>query len=180
MALGKIRRWNVWKSGDGSIWQFRRWGAVFFHDFNNSIFAFRRWLLRESLLKPEDVARRKTPVVVWIVGADVVDQAQFLQRGEVVVESGDGHFRIFSQPSLRRKTAEIRVVSVAEKLQLDLGGRLQPALLNGPVGGGVAHGRSPEKEKGPVMNIGPDRVGRGRKRLGRAVPWQWRAEMVGW
>jgi hypothetical protein len=27
-------------------------------------------------------------------------------------------------------------------------------------------------EKGPVMNTGPDKVGRGRKRLGWAVPWR--------
>ena len=29
-------------------------------------------------------------------------------------------------------------------------------------------------EKGPVMNTGPDKVGRGRKRLGGAAPWRGR------
>jgi len=85
-------------------------------------------------LEPEDVARRKTPVVVWIVGADAVDQAQFLQRREVLVQGGDGHFRILGQPRLLRKTAEIQVVTVAEEPQHDLRGRLRPALLDSRCG----------------------------------------------
>ena len=122
--------------------------------------------MRETRLEPQDVARRKTAVAVRIVGADAVDQAGFLQLGEVLVQGGDRHFRILGQPRLRRKTAEIRVVPVAEKPEHDLGGRLQPALLDGPVGGGVAHGRSPEMEKGPVLNTGPVGVGRDQKRRG--------------
>ena len=179
MALGKIRRWNVRKSGVGPIWRFRRWCVIFFQDFNKAVSGFRRWLLWKSGLEPEDVSGGRTPVVVRIVGADAVDQAQVLQCRQMIVEGGDRHFRIFGQPRLGRETAEIRVVPIAEKPQNDLGGRSQPALLDGPVGGGMAHGRSPDMEKGPVMNTGPVGVGRGQKRLGRAVPWRRRDGRAG-
>ena len=172
MALGKIRRWNARKSGVGPIWQFWRWVVSFFHDFSKSVSGFRRWFLRKSGLEPQDVSGGLAAVRVRLLGADAVDQAQFFQRRQVVVQGGDGHFGILGQPRLRRETAEVRVVAIAEKPQHDLGGRLQPALLDGPVGGGVAHGKTPDMEKGLELNTGPDKVGRGRKRRWRAVPWR--------
>ena len=78
MALGKIRRWNARKSGDGSILRFRRSTVIFLCDFNKAVSAFRRWLWRKSELEPQDVARRLTAVGVWILGEDAVDQAEFL------------------------------------------------------------------------------------------------------
>ena len=143
----------------------RRWGIIFLHDFNKSVAAFRRWLLRESLLEPDDIAGGKAPMAVGIMGAHAVDQAQSLQRRQMIVQGRDRYFRILGQSRRGRETAEILVVPVAQIPQHDLGCRLQPALLDGPVGGGVAYGRSRDKEKGRVMNTGPDRVGRGRKRL---------------
>ena len=89
------------------------------------------------------------------------------------------------RPCLRRETAKIRVVPVAGKPQHDLGGRLQPALLDGPVGGGVAHRGSPEMEKGPVRNTGPVGVRRDQKGSGGAFPrrtpcpWQGRGWQEG-
>ena len=67
MAFGKIRRWNARKSGADSIWRFRRWGVIFFHDFHKPVSAFRRWLLRESLFESQNVAVGQTPVAVRIV-----------------------------------------------------------------------------------------------------------------
>ena len=140
MAFGKIRRWNARKSGDGSICGFRRWVVIFLHDFNKAIVGFRRWFRRKSGLESQDVSGGLAAVRTRIVGAGTVDQAHFFQRAEMIVEGGDGHFRILGQPRLRRETAEVRVVPVTEDPQDDLGGRLQSALPDGPVGGGMAHG----------------------------------------
>ena len=87
MALGKIRRWNTRKSGDGSIWRFRRWIVIFCCDFNKAFSGFRRWFLRESGLEPQDVSGGLAAMSMWILGADAVDQAQLLQRGEVFVRN---------------------------------------------------------------------------------------------
>ena len=93
--------------------------------------------MRKSGFESEDVPRRLAAVGVRILSADAVDQAQVLQRGEVFVQGGDRHFRVLSQPGLGRKAGEVRVVPVAQKPQHDLGGRPQPALLDGPVGGAM-------------------------------------------
>ena len=73
MALGKIRRWTCRKSEDGFICGFQRWTVIFFHDFNKAVSGFRSCLSRESLVQPQVVARRQTPVAVRIMGANAVD-----------------------------------------------------------------------------------------------------------
>ncbi len=50
------------------------------------------------------------------------------------VQRRDRHLRVLGQPGLGREAAEVRVMSIAEEPQNDLGGRLQPALLDGPIG----------------------------------------------
>ena len=105
-----------------------------------AISAFRRWLLWKSVLEPQDVAGGLSLVGAGIMGADAVDQAQCLEPGEMVVQRRDRHFRILGQPGLCRKAAEIRIVAVTKMPEHDLGRGLQPALLDGPVGGVMAHG----------------------------------------
>ena len=119
----------------------RSWVApVFFLRSRKAVSGFRSWLWWESILKPQDVACRQPLVSVGILRANPVDQAQLLQLGKVIVQCRNRHFRIVGQPGLRRKTAEVRIVPVAQKPQNDLGGRLQPALLDGPDGCLVANG----------------------------------------
>ena len=139
MAFGKIRRWITRKSGVGPIGDFRRWAINFACVFRKAISTFRRWVLRKTPLESEDVARGHAPMRVRIVGADAADQAKPLQRCQMVVQGRDGHFRVLGQPRLGGKAAVVRVVAVAEQPEHDLGGRLQPALGDGLVGGGVAH-----------------------------------------
>lgn len=55
------------------------------------------------------------------------------------VEAGAGDFGIGRQLVLRRETPVIRVVPVAEMPEDELGRRRQPALLDRPVGGTMAH-----------------------------------------
>ena len=100
----------------------------------------RRWLWWKSVLEPQDVACRQALVGVGILRPDPMDQAQFLQFGEMLVQCRDRHFRIVRQPRLRWEAAEVRVVPIAQEPQNDLGGRLQPALLDGPDGCLVAPG----------------------------------------
>jgi len=76
--LGKIRRWNAGKSGDGSIRRFRRWVVIFFHDFNKAVSGFRRWFLRKSGLEPQDISGGLAAVRAQILGADAVNEPQFL------------------------------------------------------------------------------------------------------
>ena len=79
MALGKIRRWNARKSGDGSLCGIRRW-ILIFCNFNKAVSGFRRRLLRKSGFESEDVPRRLAAVGVRILSADAVDQAQVVAR----------------------------------------------------------------------------------------------------
>lgn len=121
--------------------EFRSWVAVLFAlRSGNPISGFRNWLLWKAILEPQDVASGLALVGARIMAAHAVDQAQLLEPGEVVVQCRDRHFRVVRQPRLCRETAEIRVMPVAQKPQHDLGGGLQPALLDGPVCGVVAHG----------------------------------------
>ena len=119
----------------------RRWVAtLFFLRSRNSVSGFRSLLWWKAVLKPQDVACRQALVGVGILRANPVDQAQLLQLGKVIVQCRDRHFRIVRQPRLRRETAEVRIVPVAQEPQHDLGCRFQPALLDSPDGCFVAHG----------------------------------------
>ena len=105
-----------------------------------SISGFRTWLLWKAVLEPQDVAGGLALVGARIMTAHPVDQAQFFELCQMLIQRRDRHFRIIRQPRLCRETAKIRVVTIAEKPQHDLGGRFQPALLNGPYSCLVAHG----------------------------------------
>ena len=119
----------------------RSWlDLVFLVRSRKAVSGFRSWLWWKAILEPQDVACGEALVGVGILRPDPVDQAQFLQLGEMIVQGRDRHFDVIRQPRLRRKAAEVRVVPVAQKPQHDLGGRLQPALLDGPDGCLVAHG----------------------------------------
>ena len=102
----------------------RRWiAALFLVRSRNAVSGFRSWLLWKAILKPQDVACRQTLAGVGILRTNPVDQAQFLQLGEVFVQRRDRHFGIVGQPRLRREAAEVRVVPVAQEPEHDLGGR---------------------------------------------------------
>ena len=119
----------------------RSWVAVLFIVRSaKAVSGFRSWLLWKSVLEPQDVAGGLTLVGARIMDADAVDQAQLLKLGEVFVQRRDRHFGIVCEACLRWKAAEIRVVSVAEEPEHDLGGGFQPALLDGPDSCLVAHG----------------------------------------
>ena len=118
----------------------RSWvAASFFFRSGKAVSCFRSWFWWKAILEPEDIACGQTFMGVRILCPNPVDQAQFLQLGKVVVQRRDRHFRIVGQPRLCREAAEVRVVPVAQESQHDLGGRLQPALLDGPDGRLVAH-----------------------------------------
>ena len=69
---------------------FRSWAAaLFLVRSRKAVSDFRSWLLWESLFEPQDVACGLTLVGARIMGADPVDQPQFLQFGEMVVQCGD-------------------------------------------------------------------------------------------
>jgi len=65
---------------------FRRWvAAKFFLRSRKAVSGFRSWLWWEAVLKPQDVACGLALVGAGILLANPVDQAQFLQFGEVFV-----------------------------------------------------------------------------------------------
>ena len=104
--------------------EIRSWvAAVFLVRSRKPVSGFRSWLWWVSILKPQDVACSQTLVGEGILCPSPMDQAQFLQPGEMVVQCGDRHFRIVGQPRLRRKAAEVGVVPVAEEPEHDLGRR---------------------------------------------------------
>ncbi len=118
----------------------RSWIVVLFLvRSRKAVCGFRSWLLWKAVLEPQDVAGRLALVSAGIVDANAVDQPQFLQLRKMIVQRLDRHFRVLGQPRLGREAAEVGVVPVAEKPQHDLGGRLQPALLDRPDGCLVAH-----------------------------------------
>ncbi len=106
----------------------------------STVSGFRSWLWWKSILETQDVACGEALVGVGILRPNAVDQAQLLQPSEVFVQGRNRHFRIVRQPRLRREAAEVGVVPVAQEPEHDLGGRFQPALLDGPDSCLVAHG----------------------------------------
>ena len=65
---------------------FRSWVAILFLVRSvKAVSGFRSWLLWKSILESQDVACGLPLVGAWIMDADPVDQAQFLEPGEVFV-----------------------------------------------------------------------------------------------
>ena len=68
----------------------RSWAAtMFFVRSRKAVSGFRSWLLWKSFFEPQDVAGGLTLAGARIMDANAVDQAQFLQLGEMVVQCGD-------------------------------------------------------------------------------------------
>ena len=65
---------------------FRSWVAgLFALRFRKTVSGFRSWLWWKTILKPQNVACSQALVGVGILRPNPVDQAQFLQLGEVFV-----------------------------------------------------------------------------------------------
>ncbi len=94
----------------------------------------------EARLEPQDVAGRQLALGHGIEPRHPPQQAHCLQLAEVIVQRGPADLTVMRQPVLRGKAAVVGVEPVAEVPEHDLGRGLQPALLDGPVGGLVAHG----------------------------------------
>ena len=60
----------------------------------------------KSFFERQDVACGQALVGARIMNAYPVDQAQFLEPGEVFVQRRDRHFRVVRQPRLCREAAE--------------------------------------------------------------------------
>lgn len=84
MALGKIRRWNNHKSGDGSICAFRRWLVIFACVFGEAISAFRRWV-RGVAVGVLGIVHHRRPGVAVAAGAVFLGQ---VSQGVTPRESG--------------------------------------------------------------------------------------------
>ena len=91
---------------------FRSWiVAVFFVRSAKTVSGFRSSLLWKPILEPQDVAGGLALVGARIVGADAVDQPQFLELREVVVQRRDRHFCIVCQPRLCKRKLDGTSVS---------------------------------------------------------------------
>ena len=85
--------------------------------------------------------------------ANAPDQPAGFEIIEVAVQRGAADLAIIGQLHLRGETAVVRVEPVTQVPEHDLGGGLEPALLDGPVGGGMAHGAAlPVGETTRVVN----------------------------
>ena len=94
----------------------------------------------EARLEPQDIAGGQLALGHGVEPRHTPQQAHGLELAKVIVQCGPADLAVMRQPVLRRKAAVIRVEPVAQMPEHDLGRRLQPALLDGPVGGLVAHG----------------------------------------
>ena len=97
------------------------------------------WGWGEFLLEAEEVPGRPLALRVIVEAPFTAEQPGLFQLVEVGVQAGAGDFGIGRQLVLRRKTPEIRVVPIAKMPEDKLGRGHQPALLDCPVGGLVAH-----------------------------------------
>ena len=97
------------------------------------------WLWGKFLLEAEEVPGRPLAFRVFGEAPFAADQPGLFQLVEVGVQAGAGDFGIGRQLVLRRETPVIRVMPVAEMPEDELGRRRQPALLDRPVGGSMAH-----------------------------------------
>ena len=94
----------------------------------------------KAFLEPQDVAGQHLALGDRIETRHLPQKPGRLEQVQMRVKSGAADLAIVCQTVLRGKAAEIRIVPVAQKPKHDLGGRLQPALLDGPDGRFVAHG----------------------------------------
>lgn len=97
------------------------------------------WLWGKFFLKAEEVPGRPLAFRVFGEAPFAADEPGLFQLVEVGVQAGAGDFGIGRQLVLRREAPVIRVVPVAEMPEDELGRRRQPALLDRPVGGAMAH-----------------------------------------
>ena len=93
----------------------------------------------EPVLEPQNVAGRLLAFCHRIDAGAATDQTGQFQLAEMVVQGRAADLAIGCQPRLGREATEIGVVTVAEMPEHDLGGRLQPALQDRPVGRKMAH-----------------------------------------
>ena len=94
----------------------------------------------EARLEPQDVAGGQLALGHGIEPRHPPQQAHGLELAKVIVQRRPADLAVMRQPVLRGEAAVVRVEPVAEVPEHDLGRGLQPALLDGPVGGLVAHG----------------------------------------
>jgi len=97
------------------------------------------WLLRKFALEAEQVAGRFALLCALFRPPLSADQTRLLQLAQVRVQRSARDFGIGGQLVLRRIAPEIRRVPVAKIPEDKLGRGHQPALLDRPVGGFVAH-----------------------------------------
>jgi hypothetical protein len=74
-----------------------------------------------------------------IYDPDPTNESAYFQLVEVAVQRCPTDLAITRQSNLRREAAKVRVEPVAKMPEHDFGGGLQPALLDSPIGGVVAH-----------------------------------------
>jgi len=86
------------------------------------------------------VARWALLVGVGIDAAHTSNNAALFEGVEMPVQGGATDLAIMGQPLLGRETPVIRIEAVAEMPEHDLGRGLKASLLDGPVGGSMAHG----------------------------------------
>src|SRR6056297_699137 len=141
MALAIFRRWNCPKFGVGSVPEFRtRFGVIFLGYALLAVSDFWRWLLWAGHFEPQDIACGLAAFGSMILTLNALNEPELFQLLEVIVERRDRHFRVFGQTDLRRETAKVWIVAIAQMPENDFRRRLEPPLLYSPIGGGMAHG----------------------------------------
>src|SRR6056297_1424678 len=108
----------------------------------NAVSCFRtrvRIIWCKARLEAQNVARGHLPLRDGMNAHHATQEAGRLQPSEMLVQRRSADLAIMGQPLLRGEAPEVRVEPVAEVPEHDLRRRLQPALLDRPVGGSVAH-----------------------------------------
>src|SRR5690606_9074408 len=116
-----------------------RLGLFSGHGFRRAVSSFWTWVSSEIRLESEVVARRFLPPGALVAALLATDQAGAFQRHQMLVQRRSRHLTAIGQILLRREAPVRRVMAIGQVPKHDLRGRLQAALRDGPVGGGVAH-----------------------------------------
>lgn len=143
LALARIRSWLFLNSISG----FRSWlrnilwwrSYILWPSPVSGVGNFRRFIVvhRKSVVRGKALLRDRVDSPVPL------DQPASLQLGEMHIQRRLAHLAHLGKQRLARVAlAGVGVVAVRQMPEHDLGGGLQAPLLDGPVRGGVAHGRA--------------------------------------
>jgi len=104
-------------------------------------------------LEAQEIARRSLLAGLGVDDPHALDQATRFKFIEMPVQRGTPDFTIMGKPVLGGETAKVRIEPITKMPKHDFGRGFQPALLDGPVGGGMAHGAPLSCKRASISDV---------------------------